>query len=183
MNNVYQSCPMYETDNFILRLVKQEDAEDLLACYSDKAAVARMNADSCTNGFYYQTIDEMRSAIDFWLTEYNDQCFVRFAIVDKNTMKAIGTVEMFDTKIPAAGNVGVLRIDIASVYESAKNISELTALAVGEFMRDFETEAIVVKAGHTPERAEVFISYGFVPTDEFRPGLGYYIYRNKDILK
>ena len=36
--DVYKTCPIYETENLILRLVQQEDAKDLLDCYSDKDA-------------------------------------------------------------------------------------------------------------------------------------------------
>ena len=51
IHNVYEECPVYETTSFTLRLVKLEDARSLLACYSDKKAILKMNADSCTSDF------------------------------------------------------------------------------------------------------------------------------------
>ncbi len=56
----------YETPRFLLRQVRREDAPALLACYSDPAAVALMNADNCTGGFLFQTLGEMEQAIQFW---------------------------------------------------------------------------------------------------------------------
>ena len=70
MKNVYEQCPIYETKSFILRLVKLEDAEDLLACYSDKDNVSKLNSDFCTSDFYYSTVSEMEDCIKFWLEEY-----------------------------------------------------------------------------------------------------------------
>ena len=46
MSNPYKDCPMYETQNFIFRLVSEEDAEDLLACYSDPKAQGLFNIDN-----------------------------------------------------------------------------------------------------------------------------------------
>ena len=75
MINVYENCPIYETESFILRLVKIEDAEDLLKCYSDKETVSKLNADNCTSNFYYQTKAEMEQCIKYWLEEYKNQYY------------------------------------------------------------------------------------------------------------
>lgn len=39
MTDVYENCPVFENDNYILRMTSQEDKSDLLKVYSDKAAV------------------------------------------------------------------------------------------------------------------------------------------------
>ena len=59
MINVYDYCPIYETESFLFRLVRLEDAEALLKCYSDKEIVSKMNSDYCTSDFYYSTVEEM----------------------------------------------------------------------------------------------------------------------------
>lgn len=179
--NPYTVCPTYETRTLRLRLVKTEDAQNLLKCYSDPAAVAKMNADNCTSDFYYPTISKMRDAIAFWLSEYEKKKYVRFSIVPKESEKAAGTAEMFGGEFPEIGRAGVLRIDLATEYETPQVVSELTALAVGSFMPDFNIETMLVKAGHTPERAGVFENFGFAPTEKFRPGLGYYSCERKGI--
>lgn len=69
MKNVYEQCPIYKTDSFILRLVELEDAKDLLACYSDRDVISKCNADYCTSDFYYTTIEQMEDCIRFWLEE------------------------------------------------------------------------------------------------------------------
>ena len=63
MINVYEQCPVYKTESFILRLVKIEDAEALLKCYSDKDTVSKMNSDYCTSDFFYTTKNEMEQCI------------------------------------------------------------------------------------------------------------------------
>lgn len=173
--DVYEKCPTYETDSFVLRLVRMEDAEDLLDCYGDKLAVGRMNADFCTSEFYFTTLDQMRDCIQFWLNEYQNGAYVRFALIYKLSNKVVGTVEIF------GGEYGVLRIDLASKYEQNNFIEEITALAVSDFIYDFHIEKLVVKAEHTPKRLEVFKKYAFTKAKTFRPGLGYYEYANKGI--
>ena len=56
--SIYKQYPQYETKSFKLRLISKEDAESLLECYSDKAAVAKMNDDFCLGSFYYTTIKQ-----------------------------------------------------------------------------------------------------------------------------
>ena len=164
----YIACPTYETESFILRLVDRKDAENLLFCYSDREAVAKINADYCTSDFYCTTIEQMDECIDFWLTEYRDEKYVRFSIVSKEMGTAVGTVEIF------GGDFGVLRIDIASKYEQEKYIAELLYIAVLDFIHDFRIGNLKIKASKTPERIPIFEKYGFVADEEFRPGLGYY---------
>lgn len=165
---VYESCPVYETSSFMLRLVKEEDAEDLLCCYSDLQAVAKMNRDFCTSDFYYTTVEQMAACIRFWLEEYRNHVYIRFAVVGKEESRAIGTVEIF------GGENGVLRIDMAAAYDTETYIEELLRLAVLEFIGDFRIGSLKIKAVNTPERIPLLRKYGFVPSETFRPGLGYY---------
>ena len=59
----------YETPHFLLRQVTEEDAPALLRCYSDPAAVARMNADNCMRGFLCETEEDLRAYIRIWQSE------------------------------------------------------------------------------------------------------------------
>lgn len=47
MQNVYESCPVFEDDRFEFRLLKEEDIDDLLEVYSDKNALPFFNSDNC----------------------------------------------------------------------------------------------------------------------------------------
>ena len=40
MEEIYRSCPEFENNDYILRMVRQEDRLDLLKVYSDKEAVS-----------------------------------------------------------------------------------------------------------------------------------------------
>lgn len=172
--NPYVHCPTYETESFILRLVSENDAENLLQCYADKEAVARMNADACTNGFYYTTVAEMKDAIAFWLSEYAQQRYVRFAVVDKSCRKVIGTVEIF------GGAYGVLRIDLCSAYETTAYFGEILTCAVHHFYSDFNVQTMCIKV--LPEcimRTDIIKHFGFVPTQDFRPGAFYFARKSR----
>jgi ribosomal-protein-alanine N-acetyltransferase len=169
MQPVYVACPTYETDHFSLRLVKEEDAADLLACYSDRAAVAVMNSDNCTSDFYYASLAEMQGCIRMWLGEYAHGAYVRFSIVEKASAKAVGTVEVF------GGECGVLRIDIVPALERRAYLGEILALAVKHFYDNFDAQKIAVKAlPAATERIAALAAWGFAPDESFRPGLCYY---------
>ena len=92
MLNIYEHCPVYETESFVLRLVTSEDAEALLKCYSDKDMVLKMNSDYCTSDFFYTTKEEMEQCIKFWLEEYEKQYYVRFAVIPKSENNIIEIV-------------------------------------------------------------------------------------------
>ena len=168
VNNIYEECPVYETASFVLRLVREEDAGPLLACYSDKKAVAKMNADNCTGNFYFATVREMEDCIRFWLKEYGERRYVRFAIIPRTIGYAVGPAEVF------GGEDGVLRIDLAADYDREEYLEELVRLAVLRWIRDFGIGSLKIKALNTPERIPLLKRYGFVPSTAFRPGEGYF---------
>ena len=163
--NPYETCPVYETKHFTLRMVTMEDAQDLLRCYGDRKAVARMNADNCGTDFYFGSLEEMKEYIAFWLREYAQGAYIRFAVVDKETGRAVGTVEIF------GGERGVLQIDLCDAYETAETVGELMRLTALRFTADFPAERLIIKADNVPERVPVFAQYGFVPSDVYP---GYY---------
>ena len=164
MINVYEQCPVYQTESFLFRLVRLEDAEALLKCYSDKDTVSKMNSDYCTSDFYYATKEEMEECIRFWLDEYEKQYYVRFAVIPKEEKQAAGTIEIF------GGEAGVLRIDLAKEYEIEKNITEIIKLAMHTFAEDFGIESIKMKTANTPERVKWLEALGF----EERPAEGHW---------
>lgn len=166
--NVYGQCPVYDTKSFQLRLVRLEDAKALMACYSDKNAVAKINADYCTSAFYYTTLGQMEECIKLWLSEYEKQAYVRFSVIAKTVGHAVGTVEVF------GGEFGVMRIDLAASFDKENYIEELLRLAVLHLIRDFQIGSMKIKTSNTQERIPLLIKYGFVLSTTFRPELGYY---------
>jgi hypothetical protein len=162
MVNPYEKCPVYETKNFILRLVQLEDTEDLLTCYSDPKAQELFNADRCTSDFRYNTTDEMSACIAAWIRAYEKEEFVRFAIVDKALNRAVGTIEMFGMVGVYKSPLGVLRLDICSQYESVEFLSELLTRCVTEFFPLFGVDQIIHKAiPAASERIQVLSKLGF----------------------
>lgn len=95
--DVYKEFPILENENFLLRAIdKDADTQALLRVYSDTKAVALFNSDNCNGDtFYYETLERMQQAVDFWLFSYEQGYFVRWAVVDKQSTEPIGTIEAF----------------------------------------------------------------------------------------
>ncbi|MDH6371626.1 ribosomal-protein-alanine N-acetyltransferase [Paenibacillus sp. PastF-3] len=146
--NPYQVCPVFESERLIYRLVQEEDAEDLLECYSDAASIPLFNSDNCTNDFNFQMIEEMSGCIRFWLDEYAGHSYVRFSIVEKDSDKAVGTIEFFarNESVEGVGVIGVLRLDLISRLENEGVLTEILSMIEKEFYDCFGVDAMITKA-------------------------------------
>lgn len=172
----YIRCPISESEHYILRLVRLEDAEDLLHCYADAQAQRLFNADRCTSDFCYTTVEQMRACIGTWLQEYAQHRYIRLAIVDKTTGKAVGSMEMFSVQDDGADapSAGVWRLDLRSAHETAAHIQELCIASLHLFATFWDTARVVTKAiPAATERLAALAALGFVPTT-WRSGLAYY---------
>ena len=97
--DVYENCPIYENEYYMLRMTNKEDKADLLKVYSDEKSVPFFNSDNCGgDDFYYTTEKRMEQAIEFWHWEYDRKGFVRWTIVSKETNEAVGTIELFSSR-------------------------------------------------------------------------------------
>lgn len=173
MENVYKSCPVFENDRYLLRLIEEKDAPDLLEVYSDKNALPFFNSDNCNgDNFYYPTYNRMLDAVRFWLFSYENGYFVRFTVIDKAAGRAIGTVELFHRDSDDAfDNAGVLRLDVRSDYEKEDAISEILALIIPAAFDLFYCVQIVTKAPtYAVERIKALQRLGFSRSDSFLIG-------------
>ena len=175
----YEVCPVLTGESLELRLVRLEDANDLLRCYSDPKAQQLFNSDNCTNKFEYATVDEMKNAISFWIDEYHKQYYVRFSIVSRQSGHAIGTIEFFPKFAnDGVSSIGVLRIDLRSDFEAEDTLQALLQMIEAHFPRYFMYVAIVTKVVESAERRRIALqNYGFVAlTDKSIMNFdGYYI--------
>lgn len=175
----YDICPVYESERFMLRLVSQDDAADLLLCYSNPEAQVLFNSDNCTSDFYFSSVDEMKRCIDFWLDEYKNKQYVRFSIIDRKNDKAVGTVEIFNSD--KKSGTGILRIDVHPQYENREHLGQLLSIA-DNFFNDFGCGQIVTKAvpGAT-ERITALKNHGYTYYPEYGEWdrKDYYIKRNQ----
>lgn len=80
MMNVFSVCPEYETGHFKIRKLKAEDVDELFLCYSDPEAARFFNGDCCGDDFYYIDKDKFRECVEYWLSRYEAQDFVRWSI-------------------------------------------------------------------------------------------------------
>jgi len=166
MENIYKTCPSFESQSFIIRLVNRDDASDLLSCYSDLKAQVLFNDDNCPVDFNIYTIDKMKQYIDIWLDAYNQEDYIRFAIVDKLHDKAVGTIEMFGMVGKYKTDTGILRVDIASNYENLSILKEIIDVCVFNFYIMFGVKTIATKAIDTAaSRIKVLKETGFVKKD------------------
>lgn len=173
MTNVYESCPVFITPGFTLRLVRREDAPGLLKVYSDKQAQEYFNADNCTSDFRYSTLREMEQCIDFWLTAYARREFVRWVILDERR-RPVGTVEMFRRGNGKDGKgEGVLRMDVSRMYEFTDVFERLLQVILPAMHELFHCERILTKAlPHMQQRRLALVLLGFVPSRQPLMGRG-----------
>ena len=148
MQNVFVKCPVIENKRYLLRLVEESDAKDLLKVYSDKKVLPFFNSDNCNGtNFYLQTEEKMVSYIQFWLRDYANRIHVRFAIVDKSIDEVIGTIELFNRKAKDYfNNCGLLRLDLRSDYENQDIIEDILGIIIPKTKEMFDCEMIATKA-------------------------------------
>ena len=167
--DVYQKCPDFENEHYLLRLVKKEDKSDLLKVYSDEKSVPFFNSDNCGgDDFHYTTESRMEQAIDYWLWEYSRKGFVRWTIAAKTTNEAIGTIELFHRESKDYfTNCGLLRLDLRSDYEIAGEIAKILKLIVGPAYTLFHCDRIATKAiAAATQRISALKALGFTQSEE-----------------
>lgn len=168
MINPYEKCPVFESENYLLRLVETKDAPDLFLVYSDKKAVPYFNSDNCFGNFYCELLEYVENMIKFWLMEYKEKRFVRWSIIDKNINRSIGTIELFNRKADDYfNNCGLLRLDLRSDYEHEDNILEILSLITPPTFALFNCEMIATKIPpFATERKTVAEQLGYKESEE-----------------
>ena len=167
--NIYEICPRFENEEYVLRYVEKEDSSDLLKVYSDLKSVELFNSDNCGgDNFYYQTEQRMKEVIGYWHWEYGRKGFVRWAVVDKSSNDAIGTIELFNRKADDYfTDCGLLRLDLRSDYEKTESIINILSLIIDEIAEMFGCDKIATKAiKKADERIKALRKLGFSLSDE-----------------
>lgn len=167
--DIYKNCPQLENEHFLLRYVQIEDCSDLLKVYSDEKAVPFFNSDNCYgDNFHYTTEERMKKAIEYWFFEYNRKGFVRWAIVDKSSNEAIGTIELFHRKSKDFfTKCGLLRLDLRSDYETADKIINILSPILQPTFKLFHCDKTATKAiPEAKERINALRCLGFSLSDE-----------------
>jgi len=164
--NPFDECPIYETEHFIFRLVNETDAKDLFICYSDPITLKHMNNDNCNGEWHPKSADELKNA---WQRDYELRHFLRWSIKNKETDKIIGTIEIaplpwgkwFFGKEPP---IGILRLDLLSVYEQEMIFIEIIGLMGTELANDFEVNQVIMKAlPNESGKVNALIKNQFIP--------------------
>lgn len=182
--DIYENCPVLENENLTVRLIEQDDTDDLMAVYGDKYALPFFNSDNCNgSNFYCATREDVENTIKFWLIEYHEnKSFVRFSIVDKKAGKAIGTIEMFRREAEDYYNdCGILRVDVRSDSEKEEILYDVFSLIAEPFFDWFGCSMIATKAPvYAIERIEALKKAGFrksaEPLISLQQNIAYYDY-------
>lgn len=166
MKDIYRECPVYRSNLITLRQTDILDATELLNCYSDIKAVPLFNSDNCHgDNFYYDTLEKMKKAIEFWDFSYRNKYFVRWTVILNETNEIIGTIEMFHRVADDEFNhYGVLRIDLQSKYETQQVLDNILQIVKENFYTAFNVNSILTKAiPDASERIAALLSNGFKP--------------------
>lgn len=166
--DVYEQIPAMESEKFLLREIEDGDAENLLKVYSDVNSVPIFNSDNCTGDFYITSMQDINRMIDFWRLEYQNRCYVRWVIIDKNANCAIGTIELFNRRAKDYfNNCGLLRLDLRSDYEKQDTIENILGIIIPETRDMFACEMIATKAvSIAQERIQALEYMGFCLSEE-----------------
>ena len=187
--DIYEVCPEFCSERFLLRQVRREDCADLLEVYSDTAAVPIFNSDNCTGDFYITTPEDMMNCIDFWLREYGQRYYIRWSIIDRAAGAAVGTIELFHrTAQDFFDHVGLLRLDLRSDYENNDAITDLLTLLLPSAFGLFGCDTMATKIPPcAPVRRAALSALGFQASTELlygHDGTGYgdyYILKKDDL--
>ncbi|MCM1267954.1 MAG: hypothetical protein NC302_08625 [Bacteroidales bacterium] len=177
--SIYETCPILESKNFLVRLFERADRDDLLKVYSDKNALPFFNSDNCDgDNFYYATKERMEEALDFWKMSYENGWFARLSIVEKERSTVIGTVELcLRVSEDAFDHMGILRVDVRSDYEREEVLFEIISLIVPHLLELLGCNGVLTKAPiYAVERIKAIQKAGFTKSDHFLIGKNGYAY-------
>ena len=177
--NIYETCPILENEKFLLRLVENEDCDDLLSVYSDKNALPFFNSDNCDgDNFYYATKERMRDALGFWNLSYQNGWFARLSIVDKTVSYVVGTIELcLRVSEDEFHNMGILRVDVRSDYEKEEVLYDIVELITPHISEMLGCSGIITKVPiYAVERMKAIQKAGFAKSDHLLIGKNGYAY-------
>ena len=168
MKDVYEVCPQFEKEQYLLRFLSENDGNDLLKVYSDKKAVPLFNSDGCFGDFYFTSLETMQSVIAAWQGEYQRKGFVRWSIIDKCKEEVIGTIELFHRNADDYfTECGLLRLDLRSDYENASEIESILSLIVPPTFEMFQCDKVATKViPEANERKNALQKMNFVLSSE-----------------
>ena len=162
-------CPVYETEHFKLRQVKREDAADLVECYKNPTLAVQGSAHGCIvgpGGYGSKTKREMQAFIRFWLKEYRERKYVRWSVIDRQSGKAVGTIEGGGYGILSEGTGTMLMVDLLAPYETEVYVPELLQLIIDKFYALFKADILVIYGMPGADiRLKALSAAGFVPVD------------------
>lgn len=170
--NVYETIPLLEGKNYLLRGILPADLEELFTVYSDEKAVPLFNGDNCHgDDFHYTTLSRMQEAMDFWQFSYDNRYFVRWAVVEKASGRTVGAVECFhrDCEEEDYDNCALLRLDLRSDHETEEAVTDALLLAKKYFYDLFDGDKIVTKIGLDGVRKRTAEALGFVKPQKGMP--------------
>lgn len=177
--NIYEKCPEFESERFLVRLFHDKDCDDLLKVYSDKKALPFFNSDNCDgDNFYYATKERMAEALGFWHMSYENGWFVRLSIVDKATSNVIGTIELcLRVSQDKFNNMGILRVDVRSDYEQEDALCDIFSLITPKLEEMLGCKGVLTKAPiYAVERIKAIQKVGFTKSEHLLIGKTGYAY-------
>lgn len=171
--DVFKEFCNLQNDEILIRPVQEEDWKDLLEVYSDKQALPFFNSDNCDGDiFYYETEEKMKQALNFWKTARDKGWFTRLSIMDRQTGKAAGTMEVcLRVSKDSFDQMAVLRVDVKSDYEKEDFLYACLELVSERIFEWFDCKGVITKVpDYAIERNKAIKKAGYQKTEEFLQG-------------
>lgn len=154
MVNPYETCPAFENENYLLRLVDFSDAPDLLAVYSDRYAVPFADEEQDDTNI---TLGQVQELIQFWEWNYRTGRAVCWTVFDKNSRLAIGTMEISLPKSDGyTEDCALLRLNLRDSYERADRIGEILSLILDDVFDLFDCRKIAMRVPSASSKRNKF---------------------------
>ena len=84
-DTAFNEFPIFETDNLILRDMRQEDASDMFSYFSNREVSRYLDT------YGPKSVEEAREAIKFFRDRFDNKQNIRWAIVPKKVGKIVGS--------------------------------------------------------------------------------------------
>lgn len=156
-------CPRLKNNRIRIRQLRLDDADKLLSCYQQQGkAPTYFNLDFSNETIPCQNKEQVKNLLKFYLSQSKSKKSVYWTVIDLFNNNSIGVISITPLeKNEDYKNVGLLRMDIKSEYETKEIISAILNMTE-QLYELFDLNTIISKAWLTSRhRINAMLENGF----------------------